>query len=301
MNFIKLYIGDYMRDTGTLTVAEHGAYVLMLLHHYGTERPLPQGRELHRLLRAESKADRDAIDSVVKRFWQVTEEGLVNNRAGKEMQRAEHQREVNRTVGALGGRPKRKETESVSESEPNGNRTQTLTRHQTPDTTPTVVGGGAGGVASPDDQPPEAPAPAAAAAATRRGSRLPQDWALPKAWGEWAMAEFPQWSPAKVRLEADRFRDHWHAASGKAGTKADWLATWRNWCRSDIAHRDDARTGAAQAVEQQADRRAEETAAYLAEQARHAAQAVPPPPEVRKRLAELAGRMTAVVAEGGTR
>jgi uncharacterized protein YdaU (DUF1376 family) len=134
VNFIKLYIGDYMRDTGTLTVAEHGAYVLMLLHHYGTERPLPQGRELHRLLRAESKADREAIDSVVKRFWQVTEEGLVNNRAGKEMQRAEHQREVNRTVGALGGRPKRKETESVSDSEPNGNRTQTLTRHQTPDT-----------------------------------------------------------------------------------------------------------------------------------------------------------------------
>jgi uncharacterized protein YdaU (DUF1376 family) len=135
VNFIKLYIGDYLRDTGTLTVAEHGAYVLMLLHHYGTESPLPVGRELHRLLRAESKADREAIDRVAARFWTATDSGLVNNRAGREMARAEHQREVNRTVGKLGGRPKRTETDSVSDSltdsQPNHNPNQTPdTRHQ---------------------------------------------------------------------------------------------------------------------------------------------------------------------------
>lgn len=130
MNFVKLYIGDYMRDTGTLTVAEHGAYVLMLLHHYATEQPLPTGRDLHRLLRAESKADRDAIDSVARRFWLETEAGLVNSRASEEMRKAEHQREVNRTVGKLGGRPKRTETESVSERKPKRNPNHS----QTPDT-----------------------------------------------------------------------------------------------------------------------------------------------------------------------
>ena len=56
MNFVRLYIGDYMRDTGTLTVAEHGAYMLMLMHYYATEKPIPSGRALHRLLRAETKA-----------------------------------------------------------------------------------------------------------------------------------------------------------------------------------------------------------------------------------------------------
>jgi uncharacterized protein YdaU (DUF1376 family) len=132
VNFFKLYIGDYMRDTGTLTVAEHGAYVLMLMHHYATERPLPTGRELHRLLRAESKAEREAIDSVSRRFWRELPQGLVNDRASAEMRRAEHQRDVNRSVGRLGGRPKRKETESVTESEPNSNPNQTPdTRHQT--------------------------------------------------------------------------------------------------------------------------------------------------------------------------
>jgi uncharacterized protein YdaU (DUF1376 family) len=134
VNFIRLYIGDYMRDTGALTVAEHGAYFLMLLNHYATEKPLPQGRDLHRLLRAETKAEREAIESVTAKFWAATPEGLVNVRAGKEMTRAEHQREVNRTVGKMGGRPKRIETEpvseSVSESEPNDNPNQTPDNHK---------------------------------------------------------------------------------------------------------------------------------------------------------------------------
>lgn len=109
MNFLKLYIGDYLRDTGTLTVAEHGAYMLMLLHVYATERPLPRGRELHRLLRAETKADREAIDSVASRFWYVTPDGLLNKRADAEMVKANHQREVNRDVGKRGGNPYLKE------------------------------------------------------------------------------------------------------------------------------------------------------------------------------------------------
>jgi uncharacterized protein YdaU (DUF1376 family) len=108
------------------------------------------------------------------------------------------------------------------------------TTHQPPPTThhpPTANTGVVVGAAAP------APAPAAAAAATPRGSRLPSDWVLPKAWGEWALSEFPAWTADKVRTEAAKFADHWHAKTGKDASKADWLATWRNWCRSDIAQR----------------------------------------------------------------
>lgn len=70
MNFYKHFIGDYARDTGDLSLLEHGAYRLMLDHFYGTSRPLPANKKaLYRLLRAESDAERRAVDNVALRFW----------------------------------------------------------------------------------------------------------------------------------------------------------------------------------------------------------------------------------------
>jgi len=77
----------------------------------------------------------------------------------------------------------------------------------------------------------------AARASQPKAHPLPADWQLPRMWGDWAMAEFPHWTADAVRMEADKFADHWRAKSGKDSRKADWLATWRNWCRSDIAQR----------------------------------------------------------------
>lgn len=90
--------------------------------------------------------------------------------------------------------------------------------------------------------------PPAAGAAATRGTRLPADWQLPKAWGDWALAKYPQWTADKVRDEALKFRNHWTALTGKTATKLDWQATWQNWCMSDIAHRDDAKPSATGAM-----------------------------------------------------
>lgn len=70
-----------------------------------------------------------------------------------------------------------------------------------------------------------------------RGSRLDPDWVLPKAWGDWALSEFPHWSAEDVRQEALKFKDHWLSEAGSKARKQDWQATWRKWCRSDIAQR----------------------------------------------------------------
>ena len=110
MNFFKLYMGDYQRDTGALSIVEHGAYFLMLQYHYATEKPLPKGKELYRLLRCESKADRAAVDAVAIAFWVESDEGWTNHRAIEEMRKAEHQRTVNREIGKRGGRPKQTES-----------------------------------------------------------------------------------------------------------------------------------------------------------------------------------------------
>lgn len=70
-------------------------------------------------------------------------------------------------------------------------------------------------------------------ASTAKGARLPADWVLPKAWGEWALAEVPGWSADHIRKVGETFGDYWRAKAGREAIKADWLATWRNWVRRE--------------------------------------------------------------------
>ena len=58
---------------------------------------------------------------------------------------------------------------------------------------------------------------------------------LPKAWGEWALAERNDLTADDVRREAACFADHWHGKAGADARKADWEATWRNWIRRSNA------------------------------------------------------------------
>lgn len=66
-----------------------------------------------------------------------------------------------------------------------------------------------------------------------RGTRLPADWQLPKAWGEWALNEVPGWTTDHVRKVGEMFGDYWRSKAGKDAAKADWMATWRNWVRRE--------------------------------------------------------------------
>lgn len=77
-----------------------------------------------------------------------------------------------------------------------------------------------------EDNPPVVP-PAGGRKKADRGSRLPEDWALPSAWRDWAKAKTPG---LDIEREAEKFHNHWLAASGSGASKKDWQATWRNWC-----------------------------------------------------------------------
>ena len=84
MNWYKRYIGDYQRDTSHLSLVEHGAYVLLLDAHYATAKPLPKGRSaLYRITRAVTPEEQGATISVINEFWEPTEGGFINRRAGK--------------------------------------------------------------------------------------------------------------------------------------------------------------------------------------------------------------------------
>lgn len=63
----------------------------------------------------------------------------------------------------------------------------------------------------------------------RTGTRLPDDWRPTPELIAAARAERPD---IDLRLETAKFRDHWHAKTGRDATKLDWDATYRNWIRN---------------------------------------------------------------------
>jgi len=65
-----------------------------------------------------------------------------------------------------------------------------------------------------------------------KGGRLPRDWMLPNDYREWAVTNLG-WSASQANEVAECFSDYWHSATGKNASKADWFATWRNWCRRE--------------------------------------------------------------------
>jgi len=83
-----MYWGDYVRDTGDLTLEQHGAFILLLAHLYSTGRPIPavamQGHmPTHRICRCATDAERAAVDYVVDRFFELTPDGYKNRKAAE--------------------------------------------------------------------------------------------------------------------------------------------------------------------------------------------------------------------------
>ena len=84
MKFYKRFVGDYQRDTAHLSLAEHGAYTLMLDLYYGAENALPSDRKvLYRMMRADGRIERQAIDAVIDEFWIEADDGLRNPKADR--------------------------------------------------------------------------------------------------------------------------------------------------------------------------------------------------------------------------
>lgn len=118
MNFYKRFMGDYAKDTAHLSLAEHGAYTLLLDHYYATEQPLPADYQaLYRICRAFDKKEQEAVRSVADVYFPVNDEGgRINPRAEKQLSDDTNRVESARVNGKKGGRPK-KQTQPVNEKQ----------------------------------------------------------------------------------------------------------------------------------------------------------------------------------------
>ena len=76
--------------------------------------------------------------------------------------------------------------------------------------------------------------PQQAATPKKRAARLPDDWRPDRQYWEAAQLINKDLTKEWFVQVAHKFKDYWIAKSGKDATKADWLATWRNWIRREV-------------------------------------------------------------------
>ena len=84
------YVGDYMRDTGHLTLVEDGAYRRLLDYYYSSGGPLPDDEiKLRRICRAFEDQEKEAIVTVLDQFFTLKNGFWHNQRADKELEKAD--------------------------------------------------------------------------------------------------------------------------------------------------------------------------------------------------------------------
>lgn len=132
MNYYKHHLGDYAAATRHLSLLEHGVYRCLIDIYYISEAPLPKDlRAVCRLVCARSKDEREAVELILEEFFLLTDDGWRNSRCDLEIEAAQAKAEKNRELGKRGGRPKKTETETVSENNPDGfqNETETVSEN----------------------------------------------------------------------------------------------------------------------------------------------------------------------------
>lgn len=87
MHYYSHNIGDYRRDTGHLTMLEHGAYRQLLDSYYLSEKPLTLNHaDLMRTHCARTADEVQAIENVLKDFFVATAEGYIHKRCDVEIE-----------------------------------------------------------------------------------------------------------------------------------------------------------------------------------------------------------------------
>lgn len=271
MNYFELHVGDYDAATAHLSMLEDSAYGRMLRIYYRTEKPLPADiRQVCRLVRAQSKPEREAVEAVLKEFFSLQDDGWHQARADAELQRfkaAEPEREQRKANEDARLERHRKERQALFKllndngqhapwntkieelrrlAEPYQDRPATAAETPTatqPATAPATPATATHGNVSPPptshypvpkgEEGEKAPQPSAAVAAPP--PRPQRGTRLPAGWvpgpEQDAFADSLGIRNGVAAAELAKFRDYWAAQPGQKGVKADWTATWRNWLR----------------------------------------------------------------------
>lgn len=101
---MPIHIGDYKRDTGHLRAAEHGAYLLLLFHHWSTGALPTDDRQLASIACMSPAEWKRAKPTLVPFF----DEGWVHGRVVSDLEKANESYQKRAKAGSEGGKAKAK-------------------------------------------------------------------------------------------------------------------------------------------------------------------------------------------------
>lgn len=86
--WFPFYFADYAAKTEHLSLAEHGAYLLLMGSYYKRGCKLPANAEqLQRICKAFGQAEVDAMQSVLDQFFEKRKDGYYHNRIEEEIKK----------------------------------------------------------------------------------------------------------------------------------------------------------------------------------------------------------------------
>lgn len=120
---------DYAAKTAHLSLAEHGAYALLLDHYYQTNGKLiANAMAIARVCRCQTDDERNAVESVLVQFFTLDDSGMYrNDRADKELGKTTNLSAARSVAGKAGAMARRKKSEemAIAMPEPLANAQQT--------------------------------------------------------------------------------------------------------------------------------------------------------------------------------
>ena len=196
MHFYPHHIGDFLKDTSSLTPEESYYYLRLIWLYYDTEKPLPD--DIPSLaFKIGARGKEDCVRSLVQIYFRYDSDlkSHTHQRIEDEIRKYQSKAASAKRANQIRWGSE-KDVKSDLKSDLKSDADQIPTKNQEPRTRES------------------------------RATRLPADWEPSDELIAFARKERPD---LNLRTTVMSFMNYWQAKSGKDATKLDWDKTFKNW------------------------------------------------------------------------
>lgn len=211
MHYYPHHIGDFLRDTVSLTPQESYFYLRLIWLYYESEKPLPNDTETL-AFKVGARGQEDCLSLLLRTFFRYDSD--LNSYTHQRID-AEIRKYQRKAASARGANQIRWTLEKDKKSDLDSDTDQILTNNQQPITNNYI----------------EAQQEKPASKEKKRGTRLSEDWQPDEKLIQFAKAKRPD---LDLNETVRMFKNYW-LSKPKDATKLNWNLTFENWVMNQKA------------------------------------------------------------------